>query len=291
METLRESQPALVLVGLEHESGSRLQDKSAAERMISERSAPVPTVPAAYLPITTHLPHQSSQTETALLYQDTPSLQNRFKRDFADPLFPCKPVPYATVKRFFDIVLSLCFLLICSPILLLTALLIKLTSRGPVFFKQVRVGQSGRHFWCYKFRSMCVDAEEKKQLLMHLNEASGPVFKIKRDPRVTPIGSFIRKLSIDEFPQFFNVLSGDMSIVGPRPPLPSEVSTYTAYQRGRLAVRPGLTCLWQVSGRSNISFERWVELDLLYIETMSFTNDVKIVLKTIPAVLKGSGAH
>lgn len=281
METLRESQPARLRVGAEHESGIRLQDSIIAGDV----------VPAVYSTVTTHMPYSPTQTETALLYQDSSALQNRFKHDFADPLFPLKPVPYATVKRFFDVMLSLCFIIVFSPFMLLTALLIKLTSRGPVLFKQVRVGQGGRHFWCYKFRSMCVDAEDKKQLLMHLNEASGPVFKIKRDPRVTPIGSFIRKLSIDEFPQFFNVLRGDMSIVGPRPPIPAEVSTYTAHQRGRLAVRPGLTCLWQVSGRSNISFERWVELDLLYIETMSFTNDVKIVLKTIPAVLKGSGAH
>ena len=281
METLRESQSARWRVGDEQESVLRLQDSIASGE----------TVTAVCSPITTQLPFSTNQTETALLYQDTSTIQNRFKHDFADPLFPLKPVSYGTVKRFFDVMLSLCFILLFSPIMLLTALLIRLTSRGPIFFKQVRVGQGGRHFWCYKFRSMCVDAEDKKQLLMHLNEASGPVFKIKRDPRVTPIGSFIRKLSIDEFPQFFNVLRGDMSIVGPRPPIPAEVSTYTAHQRGRLAVRPGLTCLWQVSGRSNISFERWVELDLLYIETMSFTNDVKIVLKTIPAVLKGSGAH
>ena len=281
METLRKSLSTQRRITTEYEAGLRRQDKTIT----------VDAVTAVCSPLTTHLPSGPIQMETALLYQDTPALQNRFKRDFADPLFPLKPVPYATVKRFFDIILSLSFIVLFSPIMLLTALMIKLTSRGPILFKQVRVGQGGRHFWCLKFRSMCIDAEDKKHLLMHLNEASGPVFKIKRDPRVTPIGSFIRKLSIDEFPQFFNVLRGDMSIVGPRPPIPAEVATYTAHQRGRLAVRPGLTCLWQVSGRSNISFERWVELDLLYIDTMSFSNDVKIVLKTIPAVLKGSGAH
>ena len=132
--------------------------------------------------------------------------------------------------------------------MLITAIAIKLTSRGPVFFKQVRVGQGGRFFWCYKFRSMCTDAESQKDQLMHLNEASGPVFKIKNDPRVTPIGGFIRKLSIDELPQFFNVLKGEMSLVGPRPPVPREVEEYTAFERGRLAVKPGITCLWQVSG-------------------------------------------
>jgi lipopolysaccharide/colanic/teichoic acid biosynthesis glycosyltransferase len=126
---------------------------------------------------------------------------------------------------------------------------------------------------------------------MHLNEVDGPVFKIKHDPRVTPIGAFIRKFSIDEFPQFFNVLKGDMSIVGPRPPIPAEVENYTARERQRLAVQPGLTCLWQISGRSTVSFERWVELDLMYIDDMSFFNDLGIVIKTVPAVLTGSGAH
>jgi lipopolysaccharide/colanic/teichoic acid biosynthesis glycosyltransferase len=138
---------------------------------------------------------------------------------------------------------------------------------------------------------MCVEAEAKKAELMHLNEVTGPVFKIKRDPRVTRIGAILRKYSLDELPQFFNVLAGDMSVVGPRPPIPSEVEQYTDYERGRLAVRPGLTCLWQISGRSNLSFERWVELDRAYIETMSFTNDLKIICKTVPAVLRGSGAH
>ncbi len=216
---------------------------------------------------------------------------DRFARHYQDPLFPCKPVPYAGLKRAFDVVFSLLALCVFFPFVLLIALLIKLTSRGPVLFKQVRVGHGGRHFWCYKFRSMCADAEAKKQSLIHLNEASGPVFKIKHDPRVTPIGRYLRKSSLDELPQLINVLRGDMSIVGPRPPLPVEVETYGPRERQRLSVLPGLTCLWQVSGRSNISFEHWIELDLLYIETMSFTNDLKIVLKTVPAVVTGSGAH
>ncbi|WP_231725896.1 sugar transferase [Chthonomonas calidirosea] len=216
---------------------------------------------------------------------------HRFAKDYVDPRFPCKEVPYARLKRIFDIVVALFALILFSPIMLLAALLIRLTSPGPIIFRQVRVGKGGRYFWCYKFRSMCVDAEQKKQQLLHLNEAKGPVFKMKRDPRVTPVGAILRKLSIDELPQLINVLKGDMSIVGPRPPLPSEVEQYDDYARQRLAVLPGLTCLWQVSGRSNISFERWVELDLLYIETMSFLTDVKILLQTIPAVLTGSGAH
>ena len=222
---------------------------------------------------------------------DEECVRRRFAHSFSDPAFPQKDVSFAAFKRAFDILFALVFLLIMSPLMLLLSLAIKLTSKGPVVFKQIRVGQGGRYFWCYKFRSMCVDAEAKKHELMHLNEASGPVFKIKRDPRITPIGAFIRKFSLDEFPQFFNVLKGDMSIVGPRPPLPMEVASYSGHERRRLAVHPGLTCLWQVSGRSNISFQRWVELDILYIDTMSFGNDIKIVLKTIPAVLAGSGAH
>lgn len=221
---------------------------------------------------------------------ESPSL-DRFAPDFTDPDFPCKVVSYAWLKRAFDIAFASLLLLALSPIMILAALLVKLTSRGPVLFKQVRVGRGGRHFWCYKFRSMCVDAEAKKEKYLHLNEASGPVFKIKHDPRITPIGRLLRKFSVDELPQFFNVLRGEMSIVGPRPPIPSEVETYSPHERQRLAVMPGLTCLWQISGRSNISFEHWIELDLLYIETMSFGNDLKIVLKTIPAVVTGSGAH
>lgn len=217
--------------------------------------------------------------------------QNPFQRDYTDPLIPCRMVRYAAAKRVFDMVFALALLAALAVPMLIVALLIKLTSRGPVFFKQVRVGRGGRHFWCYKFRSMCVDAESRKETLMHLNEANGPVFKIKHDPRVTPIGRFIRKFSLDELPQLFNVVRGEMSVVGPRPPLPSEVALYGPHERGRLSVHPGLTCLWQVSGRSNISFERWVELDLLYIDTMSFTNDIKIIAKTIPAVVTGHGAH
>ena len=216
---------------------------------------------------------------------------SRFSSQFEDPLFQTAPVPHAFVKRFCDITISLIILLFLSPFMIAAALAVRLTSKGPIVFKQVRVGRGGRYFWCYKFRSMCIDAEAQKNQLMHLNEASGPVFKMKRDPRITPVGAFIRKFSIDELPQFFNVIKGEMSLVGPRPPVPSEVAQYTVYHRGRLAVQPGLTCLWQIGGRSNVSFERWVELDLLYIETMSFSNDVKILVKTIPAVLKGSGAH
>ena len=216
---------------------------------------------------------------------------DRFARNFEDPAFPIKTVSYGMAKRAFDIVMTSAILLVLWPVMLAIAIAIKVTSRGPMVFKQVRVGEGGRHFWCYKFRSMCADAEDRKKELMHLNEASGPVFKIKRDPRITRIGALIRKTSLDELPQLFNVLKGDMSLVGPRPPIPSEVALYGPRERQRLAVRPGLTCIWQVSGRSNVSFDHWVELDLLYIDTMSLGTDIRILFQTIPAVVKGSGAH
>ena len=216
---------------------------------------------------------------------------DRFRKDFIDPLFPVKAVHYAGQKRAFDIAFATLFLIFSSPILLVLALMVRLTSRGPILFKQIRVGRGGRYFHCYKFRSMCVDAEAKKDQLMHLNEADGPVFKIKQDPRITPCGAFMRKFSLDELPQFVNVLKGDMSIVGPRPPITCEVEMYSERDRRRLSVLPGLTRLWQVGGRSNVSFDRWVELDLKYIDTMSLAIDVKIILLTIPAVVTGSGAH
>lgn len=197
---------------------------------------------------------------------------------------------YMIAKRILDVAVAATMLTLLAPVLLVTALLIKLTSPGSIIFRQLRTGKNGREFWCYKFRSMCADAEAKKAALMHLNEASGPVFKIKRDPRITAVGAVIRKLSIDELPQLFNVLRGDMSLVGPRPPLPAEVAHYTDYQRGRLAVTPGLTCIWQISGRSEIGFEKWVELDMQYIRSMSMATDLKILWKTVPAVLFGHGA-
>ncbi len=202
-----------------------------------------------------------------------------------------KRIRYAYSKRLFDISFSIVLLLLAAPVFALVALGIKLTSRGPVLFKQVRVGRGGKHFVFYKFRSMCVDAEQMRQQLEHLNEADGPVFKIAHDPRITRFGAYIRKYSLDELPQFINIVKGDMSIVGPRPPLPCEVGLYSETHLQRLAIRPGLTCFWQIRGRNNIRFEQWMELDMEYIETMSFWQDLKIILLTIPAVLTGSGAH
>jgi exopolysaccharide biosynthesis polyprenyl glycosylphosphotransferase len=194
------------------------------------------------------------------------------------------------IKRVMDITLSLFFLTISSPIYLLTAIAIKLTSKGPVFFQQIRCGLNGRKFTLYKFRSMIVGAEMKKKVVEKMNEMDGPVFKIKHDPRITKVGRIIRKLSIDEFPQFINVLKGDMSIVGPRPPLPIEVDLYELWQRRRLSFKPGITCKWQVSGRNNINFERWMEMDLEYIDSWSLWLDVKILVKTFVVVLTGYGA-
>ena len=194
-------------------------------------------------------------------------------------------------KRFMDIVLSIFALIIGSPIFLLTALLVKVTSPGPIIFSQVRVGKFGRHFKFYKFRSMYIDAEARKAELMKHNESGdGVIFKMKRDPRITPVGRFIRKFSIDELPQLFNVILGDMSLVGPRPPLPSEVRTYTLEERKRLNIIPGITCLWQVSGRSELPFSKQIALDKEYIASQSIWKDFLILLKTVPAILTGKGA-
>jgi exopolysaccharide biosynthesis polyprenyl glycosylphosphotransferase len=193
-------------------------------------------------------------------------------------------------KRIFDIVGSSLLLLLTAPLFFLISLAIKLTSPGPILFKQIRVGLHGRIFYLYKFRSMVVDAEKKLEEFRHLNEVSGPVFKIKNDPRVTPIGRLIRKFSLDELPQLINVLKGDMSLVGPRPPIPDEVAQYERWQRRRLSMRPGITCIWQVNGRNKISFEEWMKMDLQYIDNWSLNLDFKLLLKTVPAVLTGNGA-
>jgi exopolysaccharide biosynthesis polyprenyl glycosylphosphotransferase len=194
------------------------------------------------------------------------------------------------VKRLFDVVASSVAVVVLAPLLLGVAAIIKLTSKGPVFFKQERSGLHGRPFQMLKFRSMVVDAERIRELLEARNELDGPVFKMKNDPRVTRIGRFIRKYSIDELPQLFNVLSGDMSIVGPRPPIPKEVAKYESWQRRRLSVRPGLTCIWQVSGRNQVSFDEWMVLDMQYIDRWSLANDLQLILKTFPVVLAGRGA-
>lgn len=198
---------------------------------------------------------------------------------------------YCKVKRAFDVVSSLCAMVVLSPVFLATAIAIKCEDpKGPVVFSQDRVGKDGKIFRMYKFRSMYVDAEERLKELQDLNEADGPVFKIKNDPRITKVGHFIRKYSIDELMQLVNVFKGDMSVVGPRPALPNEVAQYDDLAKQRLAVKPGLSCYWQVSGRSNLSFEEWMQLDVKYINEMSVWTDIKIIALTVPAVLKGEGA-
>jgi exopolysaccharide biosynthesis polyprenyl glycosylphosphotransferase len=198
------------------------------------------------------------------------------------------------IKRTLDFLLSLMLLIMIAPVLIVTALLVKLTSKGPVFFVQKRVGLNKRTFTIFKFRTMVVNAEEKLRHIEHLNEVSGPVFKIKNDPRLTPIGSFLRRTSIDELPQLFNVLSGDMSLVGPRPLQIRDYDLFTEagedWQRCRFSVRPGITCLWQVNGRSSLPFHQWMELDLQYVRDWSLWLDLQILARTIPAVLRGSGA-
>ena len=203
---------------------------------------------------------------------------------------PSNPIELAA-KRGIDLVLSLALFVITLPIQILAAAAIRLSSGGPILFRQVRCGLNGRLFTLLKFRTMETGAEERLAEISHLNEMTGPVFKAKRDPRLTMPGHLLRRLSIDELPQLWNVIVGDMSLVGPRPPLPEEVSRYEPWQRRRLSMKPGLTCLWQVSGRSELDFDRWMALDLKYIDTWSPLLDLKILLKTVPAVLSGRGAR
>jgi exopolysaccharide biosynthesis polyprenyl glycosylphosphotransferase len=195
------------------------------------------------------------------------------------------------IKRGADILVSLILLLALSPLFGFIALAVWLEDGGSIFFGQTRVGQYGRHFKMFKFRSMCLDAEQRlKELLANNRHKEGVTFKIQRDPRITWVGKWLRRFSIDELPQFYNVLKGDMSLVGPRPPVPREVALYSPADRRRLAARPGITCIWQVSGRSEIDFSGQVRLDVNYIESQSFWIDLKILIRTIPAVLSGKGA-
>jgi exopolysaccharide biosynthesis polyprenyl glycosylphosphotransferase len=195
------------------------------------------------------------------------------------------------LKRAIDMVIAAAGLVVLSPFMLMIAALIRLSSPGPAIFRQERCGLNGRRFEFYKFRSMCKNAEDMKDRLAHLNARDGVVFKIPDDPRLTPLGRYLRKFSIDEWPQLWNVLRGDMSLVGPRPAIPSEVDQYERWQRRRLRMRPGLTCLWALSGRDNVDFETWMKLDMQYIDNWSLALDWKIMLRTIPRVLTGRGAN
>lgn len=200
--------------------------------------------------------------------------------------------PYElVVKRALDIALATLGLVATMPIWLVIALAVRLNSPGPAIFVQERVGERGRRFSFYKFRSMYVDAEARFAEVSARNEAAGPVFKMRRDPRVTPVGTFLRRTSLDELPQLINVLRGDMSLVGPRPPLPKEVEQYSPKDLVRLSVKPGLTCLWQVRGRSTVGFEQWMEYDREYVYNMSLWLDLRILLRTVGAVLSMRGAY
>jgi len=195
-------------------------------------------------------------------------------------------------KRLIDILGSIALLFFLSPLFVIIAVLVKIDSPGPIFFKQERVGFNKRRFWIFKFRTMGTEAEQQQQALERLNEVNGPAFKIKNDPRITKLGKFLRRFSLDELPQLFNVLVGEMSLVGPRPlPVRDVQRIDIQWHRRRFSIKPGLTCLWQVNGRSTVDFENWVRMDLDYIDKWSLGLDARILLKTIPAVLKGSGAY
>lgn len=198
---------------------------------------------------------------------------------------------YLFSKRTLDIIASLIGLIMLSPLILVIGILIRIESKGPIIFSQKRIGLNGRKFQMYKFRSMVPNAEELKKKLLGQNEMSGPMFKMKEDPRITKIGRFIRKTSIDELPQLINVLKGEMSLVGPRPSLPQEVEKFEPWMMKRIEVKPGLTCYWQVSGRNNIDFEAWMQLDLDYVNDRNFLLDIKLIFKTFFVLFGDENAH
>ncbi len=226
-------------------------------------------------------PNSTSRVSMDFL-QDLPFITFETAPDHSIPL---------VIKRAVDFVVAAACLAILSPLIVVTAVAVKLTSPGPVFYRQKRCGLYGRKFTLVKFRTMIPGAEDRLWEIKHLNEMDGPVFKMRNDPRVTPLGRLLRKFSVDEIPQFWNVMKGEMSLVGPRAPLPEEVAHYSIRQRRRLSVKPGITCLWQVSGRSEIDFEKWMDLDLHYIDNWSLWLDFRIMLRTIPAVFTGRGAR
>lgn len=201
------------------------------------------------------------------------------------------PASWLVLKRAMDALIGSILLIVALPVIALAAIAIIVVDRGAPFYSQERVGLNGRRFRMFKLRTMVEGAHEMRDDLLHLNEADGPVFKIKDDPRLHPLGSFLRRTSIDELPNLFNVLRGEMSLVGPRPPLPSETEHYTPYAMRRLTVLPGITCLWQINGRCSVSFQEWMQLDNEYIDNWSPLGDLAILLRTIPAVMRKDGAH
>ena len=202
-----------------------------------------------------------------------------------------KNIGYFIIKRIIDIVCALIGIILLSPVMIIVGIWIKLDSKGSIFFIQERVGQDATGFMMYKFRSMCVDAEYLLEKLQDKNEMVGPMFKIKDDPRITKVGKLIRRTSIDELPQLFNILKGEMSIVGPRPSLPKEVAQFTLFQKQRLVAKPGLTCYWQVRGRSDVSFQEWMEMDVQYIEERNTIIDIGLIFKTVGVLFGDEGAR
>ncbi|MDD3536310.1 MAG: sugar transferase [Candidatus Cloacimonetes bacterium] len=241
----------------------------------------------------TYLGHSKSsraQEIKRLMQMDKP--RSRFRMQLKLAIWRATIGAAKALKTLSDTLGSFILLILLSPIFIITALAIYISDPGPIFYVANRVGLNGKHFGFIKFRSMYVDADKRKDELLELNEsADGVIFKMKNDPRVTTVGRFIRRFSIDELPQLVNVLKGDMSLVGPRPPLPREVKEYTLEDRKRLHVKPGITGLWQVKGRSDIPFQQQVQLDLEYIRSQGLKNDLIILLKTIPAVISGKGAY
>lgn len=206
-------------------------------------------------------------------------------------IYQQKSAAYKLIKRLMDVILSIAALIVLSPVFLITAVAIKCEDHGPVFFVQQRAGKDMKPFAMYKFRSMCIDADEKMNEMMKDNEQTGHAFKIKNDARITKTGRVIRRFSIDELPQLINIIKGDMSIVGPRPILTFQMEACSQYEKQRLIIQPGLTCYWQIGGRANIKWDKWVEMDLNYIKDMSLWTDIKIILKTIPSVFDSEGAY
>lgn len=242
---------------------------------------------------TSRIARRASAAETAVRREPSPATApaRPAPGDVEIAEAKCNGIYLKYGKRVIDLVGATFALILFSPLILLFAILVKLDSDGPVFYKAKRLGKGGKAFNFYKMRSMYTGAHRSRSSLMHLNQVEGPVFKLFNDPRITRVGRFMRKTSIDELPQLYNVLKGDMSLVGPRPPIPEEVEKYEPWQLRRLSLKPGITCLWQISGRSRLGFDEWMRLDMEYINNQSCWMDMRILLRTIPAVLMREGAY
>lgn len=272
--------------GEKHYSGglSRAEDLEQIDDLIETNVSP-----ERASPLRSNEPGESQDAVVIDLRQGEPTIE-LVEADIARGGLLGASLLELAVKRFLDIVFASTLLIVTLPIHVCIAIAVKLSSPGPVFYVSDRVGQGGKSFRFLKYRTMRSGADDQKIDLTHLNDVDGPAFKIKDDPRITGLGRFLRRTSLDELPQLLHVLTGEMSLVGPRPPLPEEVAEYSNRHLQRLTVKPGLTCLWQVSGRSNLDFETWIDLDLRYIEEWSLVYDLRLIARTIPAVLSGRGA-